>query len=271
MSPQNPFDPDNDPAQVAAAKSALERAAAQKAAAQRDPLGEHDLIQAEANLIQGEPPVPRDAATLVLYRLDDDRPRILMGCRSAGHDFMPNKYVFPGGRVDEEDAIAPALSELAPDQDEILRIEATRPTRAFALTAVRELFEETGLIAGRPSDPMSSIPASWNDYYAQGAAPCLNCYTFVGRAITPPMRHKRFDARFFMANASDALIDSRPPADSRELAGLRWFTLAEAAELDLPNVTRYVISEVEARLVQRASIRPFMLSWSPQGHRRERL
>ena len=84
-----------------------------KAAAQQDPLGEHDLIQAEAALIPGEPPVPRDAATLILYRRSPEGPRILMGCRSAGHDFMPDKYVFPGGRVDEEDALAPSLTELS--------------------------------------------------------------------------------------------------------------------------------------------------------------
>jgi 8-oxo-dGTP pyrophosphatase MutT (NUDIX family) len=107
--------------------------------------------------------------------------------------------------------------------------------------------------------------------FRTGRRPLPNCFTFVGRAITPPMRHKRFDARFFMAEANDALIDGRPPADSRELADLRWFTLAEAAELDLPNVTRYVISEIESRILHREALRPFMLSWSAQGHVRERL
>src|SRR5262245_53823842 len=156
-----PFDPDDDPAQTAAAK-----AAAQKAAAQKDPLGEHDLIKAEAALIPGTPPVPRDAATLILYRMSPEGPRILMGCRSEGHDFMPNKYVFPGGRVDEEDAGAPSLTELSEDVDATLRIGAQRATRAFPLTAVREVFEETGLIVGRAADAMSGVPASWADYYA---------------------------------------------------------------------------------------------------------
>jgi 8-oxo-dGTP pyrophosphatase MutT (NUDIX family) len=85
------------------------------------------------------------------------------------------------------------------------------------------------------------------------------------------MRHKRFDARFFMANAEQALIDDRAPADSRELADLRWFTLAEVAGLDLPNVTRFVISEVEARLVGRVQIKPFHLYWTQSGHVRERI
>jgi len=257
-----PFDPDDDPAQVAAAKAA---------AATRDPLGEPDAIRAEAAQIPGEPPVPRDAATLILYRLSPEGPRILMGCRSEGHDFMPNKYVFPGGRVDEEDAGAPAISELREDVDAQLRFKNTRATRAFPLTAIREVFEETGLIVGKTANPFSNVPASWGDYYDQGAAPCLEGFSFIGRAITPPMRHKRFDARFFMADAATALIDDRPPIDGRELNDLRWFTLPEVEALDLPNVTRFVISEVEARLVRQEAAKPFYLYWAESGHVRERI
>src|SRR3990167_4606152 len=97
----SPFDPDNDPAQVAAAKAAAAKS-----------LSEDDLLREDpANLI-ANPATPRDAATLILYRMQADGPRILMGCRSAGHDFMPDKYVFPGGRVDDEDAVVPAPSGL---------------------------------------------------------------------------------------------------------------------------------------------------------------
>lgn len=255
-----PFDPDDDPAQVAAAKAAAAKS-----------LSEDDLLREDpANLI-ANPATPRDAATLILYRLTPDGPRILMGCRSEGHDFMPNKYVFPGGRVDEEDALAPSLSELSEAEDAIVKIGAARATRAFPLTAVREVFEETGLIVGRAATGLGAVPASWGDYYAQDAAPCLANFRFLGRAITPPMRHKRFDARFFMADADDALIDDRPPIDGRELADLRWFTLGEVAQLDLPNVTRFVISEVEARLVKQEALKPFHLYWTQDGHVRERL
>jgi len=255
-----PFDPDDDPAQVAAAKAAAARS-----------LSEDDLLREDpANLI-ANPAAPRDAATLILYRMTVGGPRILMGCRSEGHDFMPNKYVFPGGRVDDEDALAPSLSELAESEDAVVRIGASRATRAFPLTAVREVFEETGLIVGRSAGGVGDVPASWTDYYAQGAAPCLACFRFLGRAITPPMRHKRFDARFFMADADEALIDARAPIDGRELADLRWFTLGEVAQLDLPNVTRFVISEVEARLVKHEALKPFHLYWTQDGHVRERL
>lgn len=258
MSDQKPFDPDDDPAQVAAARRA----------AQQDPLSEPDLAGVDPF---PNAPIPRDAATLILYRDSSEGPRILMGCRSEGHDFMPNKYVFPGGRVDEDDALAPALSELAADDQGFIAIGAQRPTRAFPLTAVRELFEETGLIAGRARPVAGAVPASWADYYAQGAAPNLETFRFLGRAITPPMRHRRFDARFFMADASEALIDDRPPIDGRELNDLRWLTLADAASLDMPNITRFVIAEIEARLVRREPLRPFNLYWTPNGHARERL
>ncbi len=251
------FDPDND--------------ASQNRVDINNALGETDAIAIEAALAGEEPPVPRDAATLILYRLDDDAPRILMGCRSAGHVFMPNKYVFPGGRVDDEDADVPSLSELREEEEAAIRIGAERPIRAFPMTAVRETFEETGLIVGKPGDVTSAVPPSWADFYAHGALPCVRSFSFLGRAITPPMRIKRFDARFFMADATACLIDDRPPVDGRELADLRWFTLKEAGELDLPNVTRYVISEVEQRLVNKAANRPFFLRWSPEGSVRERL
>ncbi len=255
-----PFDPDDDPAQVAAAKAAAAKS-----------LSEDDLLREDPANLVADPATPRDAATLILYRNTPDGPRILMGCRSAGHDFMPDKYVFPGGRVDEEDASVPTLNELPEDVDVSLRFGAQRATRAFPLTAIREMFEETGLIVGRAASGMGDVPASWADYYAHGAAPCLANFHFVGRAITPPMRHKRFDARFFMANADDVLIDDRPPIDGRELADLRWFTLPEVAALDLPNVTRFVISEVEARLVRQETLKPFYLYWAQSGHVRERI
>ena len=256
----NAFDPDDDPAQVAAAKAAAAKS-----------LSEDDLLREDPVNLIANPATPRDAATLILYRMTPDGPLILMGCRSEGHDFTPNKYVFPGGRVDDEDALVPALTELSPDVDQRLAIGATRATRAFPLTAIREMFEETGLIVGRAASSLGAVPAAWSDYYAQGAAPCLASFQFLGRAITPPMRHKRFDARFFMADAADALIDDRPPIDGRELADLRWFTLAEVAGLDLPNVTRFVISEVEARLVQQEALKPFYLYWTENGHVRERI
>lgn len=227
------------------------------------------------DIIQKDKPTPRprDAATLILVRRDQAQPRLLMGKRSGGHTFMPDKYVFPGGRVDAADGRVPSLSELRSSVERKLAHKTRRKPRAFGLTAIRETFEETGLIVGRTGD-FPGLPArDWKKYAEQGAAPCLKGFTFIGRAITPPYRPKRFDARFFMAEAEDVLIDERPPVDGAELHDLQWVTLADAMALDLPNVTRFMIGEISERLALKApeAMRPPFLRWTPQGHSHDRI
>ena len=202
---------------------------------------------------------PKDAATLILVRRDAANPRILMGQRSRGHVFMPDKWVFPGGRVDPADVRAPAATELAAEIEQRLAAgNVRRRPRAFALTAVRETFEETGLIVGRAGALTGRVPAAWADYAAHGAAADLSRFSFIARAITPPHRPRRFDARFFLANAEDVLLDDRPHASGEELLHVEWFTLDEAEQLDLPSVTRFVIGEVRRRLAGEESEPPFL-------------
>jgi 8-oxo-dGTP pyrophosphatase MutT (NUDIX family) len=190
---------------------------------------------------------PKDAATLILVRRDGPRPRILMGRRSGGHDFMPDKWVFPGGRLDRADYRAPLLKGLAPETAvdlaascRLKRQDGERLARALGNTAVRETFEETGLVIGRVASRLEAD---------------LSGLRFVARAITPPARHKRFDARFLMADAEQ--LQSLKPTDSRELGEVAWFTLAESRGLDLPTVTRAVLEVVEARLAGRHAPAPF--------------
>lgn len=220
----------------------------------------------------GRSPRPKDAATLILVRRDASRPRVLMGKRSGRHQFMPDKYVFPGGRVDPQDGRAPTVSELCTECEVKLRIKARRSPRAFALTAIRETFEETGLIVGRAAEVAGAPPEGWDTYYGEGAAPCLMGLNFFGRAVTPPYRPKRFDARFFYALAEDVLIDERPPVDGAELSDLQWVTLEDAIALDLPSVTRFMLGEIEERLdrPERAG-GPAYLRWTRSGHAMDRL
>lgn len=152
---------------------------------------------------------------------------------------MPGKWVFPGGRIDRCDYRAPAISELQPDvasqlaaTARLCRQDGTRLARALAQTAVRETFEETGLIFGKHNNNILQSDLSGLKY--------------IARAITPPARHKRFDARFLLADASGLL--SLDPTDSRELGELAWFTTDEARELDLPTVTRAVLGIVDLHL-----------------------
>ncbi|MFO1016218.1 MAG: NUDIX hydrolase [Hyphomonadaceae bacterium] len=193
---------------------------------------------------------PRDAATLILVRGGRE---VMMGQRSKGHVFMPDKWVFPGGRVDPGDARAKAATELNPETEALLRkgTLSRRPPRAFALAAVRETLEEVGLTLGGPDGPE------------------LDKLSFVARAITPPYRPRRFDARFFLADAEQVLADDRPAA-GEELLHIRWFSLEEAKALDLPSITRFVLKEVEARLAGEA-IQPPFLRWSRGSHTMERL
>ena len=216
-------------------------------------------------------PRPKDAATLILVRRDASAPRVLMGKRSGRHDFMPDKYVFPGGRVDPQDSRVVSYTELAPQEDARLRFQARRVPRAFALTAIREPFEETGLLIGREAEMPAKAPSGWQPLYDLDIAPCLENLQFIGRAITPPYRPKRFDARFFMADAEKLLIDDRPPLDGAELHDLQWVTLTDAMALDLPSVTRFMLHEIEDRLSGKQSGGPPFLRWSRGGHAQDRI
>ena len=220
----------------------------------------------------GPAPRPKDAATLILVRRDGQAPRVLMGKRSRGHDFMPDKYVFPGGRVDAGDGRAPALAELAESEASALRYQTRRVVRAFPLTAVRETFEETGLIIGRPGEHTGHKPPGWAPYLKHDVLPDLSGFTFIGRAVTPPYRHKRFDARFFMAEAEDVLVDDRPPVEGAELSDLNWVGLEDALHLDLPNVTRFMLGEIRERLDHPGrALKPPFLRWTQTGHRMDRI
>ncbi|MEP1142868.1 MAG: NUDIX hydrolase [Henriciella sp.] len=216
-------------------------------------------------------PRPRDAATLILIRRDQSAPRVLMGKRSGGHDFMPDKYVFPGGRVDPQDGRVVCYSDLDPKQEKRLRYQSRRVPRALALTAIRETFEETGLLIGQEAEMPAKAPEGWQPLYDLDIAPCLEHLSFIGRAVTPPYRPKRFDARFFMAEAEKVLIDDRPPLDGAELHDLQWVSLKDALDLDLPNVTRFMLGEIEERLTNKDDVGPPFLRWTRSGHSADRI
>jgi 8-oxo-dGTP pyrophosphatase MutT (NUDIX family) len=199
---------------------------------------------------------PRDAATLIIVdRRPDGTPTVLMGRRNAGHDFMPGKWVFPGGRIDRSDFRAPEASELRPMTAERL-CKTTSPTRAKALAkaAIRETFEEAGLLLARPA-PTRSAAGPWREFLRHGALPDLEALEFVARAVTPTLSPKRFDARFFMASA-DRLISLDPEPDCGELGEIAWFALDDALRLDLPSVTRFVLHEIPQRLADPARPAP---------------
>lgn len=178
---------------------------------------------------------PKDAATLLLYRRDGPDLRVLMGQRHGNHVFLPNAFVFPGGRVSPEDSrIAPA-TPLRPDVTERLE-RATTPARARALgvAAIRETFEETGLLIA------TGEPQGSGDGWHKGIGPELGDIDYFFRAITPPNRVRRFDTRFFMAEAGH--LNGALGGDG-ELENLAWRTMEEIQGLPLAGITRIALAE----------------------------
>src|SRR3546814_3707989 len=87
-----------------------------------------------------------------------DLGEVLMSERIAAHVFVPENYVFPGGRVDRSDAFVQPATPLRPDVLERLSRSATpRRALALAMAAVRETFEETGLVVGRPVETPKTL------------------------------------------------------------------------------------------------------------------
>ncbi|MDX5365718.1 MAG: NUDIX hydrolase [Alphaproteobacteria bacterium] len=203
---------------------------------------------------QGKAVRPRDASTLIIVRRDGATPQVLMGQRHANHKFMPNKFVFPGGRVDRADSrIRPAQDLREPVARKLMVRMSGKPSelraRALAMAAIRETFEETGLVIGKKiSAPQTSKHPDWAEYFAQGVGPALGALDFVARAITPPYRTRRFDTRFFIADAEAIQGDPMKVTGSGELQGLHWLTINDARGLDLPNITRVVLDELDERL-----------------------
>ena len=190
---------------------------------------------------------PRDAATLLVIRRDGPVPRVLMGRRVGGHAFMPDKWVFPGGRIHPSDFRIATASDLHPETAEPLARTCALPrARALALTAIRETFEETGMILGRPGEAHVSKNSDWGDFVRAGYLPDLAPMRFVARAVTPPARTRRFDARFFTVDA-EHLVSLDPGAGSGELDEIAWFDWEAAAALDLPAITRSILAEVAMR------------------------
>ncbi len=197
---------------------------------------------------------PRDAATIMLIDRSGADPKVLLGRRHASHKFMPGKFVFPGGRIEAIDRAMSAVSELHPDTEKKLNTRVANPSadyaRSFALAAVREMAEETGLLLGvRRDDPPATPGEIWTEFAKAHVHPDLGNLHFIARAITPPRRPRRFDTRFFTADASTIAhtIEGVVGPDS-ELVELTWVPIEQATHLDMPTITGVVLEELLNRV-----------------------
>jgi 8-oxo-dGTP pyrophosphatase MutT (NUDIX family) len=198
---------------------------------------------------------PKDAATLILIDRTGPVPTVLMGKRHAGHKFMPGKFVFPGGRIEKGDRQMRVAGALHPLVEDRLTRRVQRPSlmraRALALAAIRETYEETGLMIGSRDygAPDTAPDGPWQDFVRHEVFPELEHLHLIARAITPPRRPKRFDARFFAVDADQvcARVEGVVGPDS-ELVELVWVPLPEAQRLDLPPITSVMLNELENRI-----------------------
>lgn len=198
-----------------------------------------------------QPAVPRPAATIVLMRDGRDGPELLLMKRNRNAGFVPGAYVFPGGRVDAADAGPATISRVDDlNQDDAAgRLDlhgGETPAIAYYLAALREAFEETGILIGSTSDgtpPPSAAQepridtvrrALMDDEISFGQAlERLDCriagdaIEYIAHWITPLPEPRRYDTRFFAAHVE---IDTPPTVDPREMTDGVWIRPSDALD-----------------------------------------
>jgi 8-oxo-dGTP pyrophosphatase MutT (NUDIX family) len=201
---------------------------------------------------------PKDAATLILIDRSGHKPKVLVGRRHDKVVFMPGKFVFPGGRVDKTDnrvpVAAPISSELQANLMKGSPKTAPSRARALAVAAIREACEETGLCLGRKAEgtlvhDTAKLNGAWKPFADEGLLPDPSGLFLIARAITPPGRVRRFDTRFFSAEAS--AIAHRVPnvvhVDA-ELVEQVWVEIGSEPLAAAHNMTKAVLRELDKRL-----------------------
>ncbi|MDC3003210.1 NUDIX hydrolase [Paracoccaceae bacterium] len=193
----------------------------------------------------------RSAATVIVVRSKHKNPSVLMGQRGVNAAFMPSKFVFPGGAVDDQDLsidIKKSINEVC--KKRLLKENENGSWSGLVAAAIRELFEETGQIIG-VEEEWSEVPSNWEEFAKTGYVPDASNMSFVFRAITPPGRPRRFDARFFLIQAEELrtnLDDFSMASD--ELSHLQWIPLKDTKNFDLPFITQVVLAEVTGNLMK---------------------
>ena len=181
---------------------------------------------------------PRDAASLILLRGEGQDLEVLAGRRPLHVKFMPGVHVFPGGAIDPPDRIAWSIET----ESEALGPRLARSARA----ALRETWEEVGVVVGRPSASRSTPPATRQIervYHERGLVAAFDLLTYVGRAITPSHSNRRFNTRFFLSDGANVFGE---PAASTELEDVRWYPIGRQPLESFRDVTRFMLARAIA-------------------------
>ena len=189
----------------------------------------------------------RDAATVILLRQKKASTFVLMGQRGNKAVFMPSKYVFPGGAVDEDDTNVELFKSIDKKGVDLLhQYSEKKIAKELSVAAIRELWEEAGLRLCAKVDTVEKISPGWEDFCKDCYLPDASNLEYVFRAITPPGRPRRFDARFFICRAENVHgnLDDFSSA-STELSHLQWIDINEVKSLNLPFITEVVLNEIK--------------------------
>ncbi|MDP6855313.1 MAG: hypothetical protein QF598_07370 [Arenicellales bacterium] len=202
------------------------------------------------------PVKPQDAGSLIMLRWQGGQLQVLMGQRRLNARFMPGMLVFPGGAVDASDRALRLACALGPASVEAMAAYgpvAQAQAQVLALAAVREAWEETGLLLGVPGQLSNARHPSWQAFAEAGKAPALGALRYVGRAITPVASRIRFHARFFMVDASH--LTGNLSGDG-ELCDLEWWQVGELVDVPMLDVTRFMLERAVALLQGTATEQP---------------
>ena len=187
----------------------------------------------------------KDAASLIVIKKIKSNLYILMGKRPPKQVFMPDIFVFPGGRVEKSDGYMESFSELTNGVSNILTRHCTaHRARAIALASIRETYEETGLMIGKTHEEFKSISSkNWKDFQNKKVKPRLDVLSLIARAITPKGQARRYNARFF---AVDAIHSHGKITKNDELLEIDWYPIEYIKNnLPLAQVTELVLNQIE--------------------------
>lgn len=182
---------------------------------------------------------PKPAATVVMMRDSEDGLQVLLLKRHRASGFVPGAYVFPGGRIDEADGDPRLVTNCAVP-------ERSGVPAHYWYGAVREVFEETGVLLARDANGVWAPAAStseeietWREKLMNDATSLIEIVeqekltlvmddvVYFSHWITPEAEPRRYDTRFFAA----ALPRGRQiRADEREMVDALWIAPSEALE-----------------------------------------
>lgn len=184
---------------------------------------------------------------------------MLAGRRPLDVKFMPGVYVFPGGAIDPPDRIAWSVEA----GTEVLGSKLARSARA----ALRETWEEAGVLIGRPGDRPSASAARApieRAYHQRGLVAAMDLLTYVGRAITPSHSFRRFNTRFFLGDGRNVFGE---PAASEELEDVGWHPVGHEALASFRDVTRFMLARAMALRSGTASGAAPLFYWAKDARR----